>query len=184
MLRYSLKKSTSALLMAFALLFLAPQIKADTLTVAITDGAFIQNADSTQGRLLLKLDLPTELSAAEIVFAELLVPLTAVIPDSSLLAVECDPLLINWNSATVAWDDLGDSLSGDKVSEQGTRYATSTEGSQETYFNITDITRAWQDSSVANNGLILYYDPANPPYFTYSRGEGAPFATIRFDYSH
>jgi hypothetical protein len=161
-----------------------PQAKADSLSVEINSGAYLLNADSTQGRLLLKFNMPSGLTGAEIAFAELLVPLTVTIPDSSMLAVECHPLLTAWNEGEISWEDLGDTLSPEVVSEKGHRFATSTEGNQEAYFNITDFIRDWQDSTVVNNGLILYYDPSNLPYFTYKRGEGAPFATVRIDYTH
>jgi len=174
---------TLPLFLGLMALLLVPQAQADTLSVAINSGAWIQNPDSTQGRLLLSFDIPTVLQDDEITFAELLVPLTASIPDSSVLAVECHPLLISWNPEEVAWDDLGDSLSSEAMAE-GTQYATSTEGEHQAYFDITGIVKSWQDSSLANNGLILYYDSATLPYFTYKRGESAPFATVRFDYTH
>jgi|WetSurMetagenome_2_1015567.scaffolds.fasta_scaffold17151_1 hypothetical protein len=160
-----------------------PQAKADSLTVEVNNGAYLLNADSSQGRILLKFNLPSELSGAEIAFAELLVPLIAFIPDSSMLAVGCSPLLIAWNDE-VTWADLGDTFSAEDVSDNSHRFSTSSEGDQEAYFNITDFVRGWQDSSLANNGFILYYDATTLPYFTYKRGESAPFATVRFDYTH
>ncbi|HBZ01008.1 MAG TPA: hypothetical protein DEO84_06780 [candidate division Zixibacteria bacterium] len=174
---------TLPLFLGLMAVLLVPQIQADTLSVAINSGAWIQNPDSTQGRLLLSFDIPTELQGAEVTFAELLVPLTSSIPDSSVLAVECHPLLVSWSSEEVAWEDVGDTLSSEVIND-GTQYATSSEGSQVAYFDITNIIKSWQDSSLANNGLILYYDSATLPYFTYKRGESAPFATVRFDYTH
>jgi len=171
------------MLLSLLVFICIPQAKADSLRVEINNGAYLLNADSSKGRLLLKFNLPSELSGAEIAFAELLVPLIAFIPDSSMLAVECHPLLTSWNEE-VMWDDLGDTLSPDDVSDNGHRFSTSSEGNQEAYFNITDFIRDWQDSTLVNNGLILYYDPATLPYFTYKRGESAPFATVRFDYTH
>ena len=179
MLRYKFQ----LMLLGLLVLLLVPQAQADTLSVAINNGAYIQNADSSQSRLLLNFDVPTALQGAEITFAELLVPLTASIPDSSVLAVECHPLLVSWNPEEIAWETLGDTLSSEAIAE-GTQYATSTEGEHQAYFDITGIVKSWQDSSLANNGLILYYDPATLPYFTYKRGESAPFATVRFDYTH
>jgi hypothetical protein len=174
---------TLPLFLGLIALLLVPQANADTLSVAITNGAYIQNADSSQGRLLLNFDIPTELQDAEFTFAELLVPLTAAIPDSSVLAVECHPLLFSWSSEEVAWEDAGDTLSSEVITD-GTQYATSSEGSQVAYFDITQIVKSWQDSSLANNGLILYYDPFTLPYFTYTRAVGAPFAIVKFDYTH
>jgi hypothetical protein len=177
------RKYIPVMILGLLILLNIPQAKADSLSVEINNGAYLLNADSSQGRLLLKFNMPAELSGTEIAFAELLVPLTVIIPDSSMLAVECSPLLTTWNEE-VAWDDLGDTLSPEVVSESGHRFATSTDGYQEAYFNITDFVRDWQDSTIANNGLILYYDPANLPYFTYERGDSAPFATVKFDYTH
>ena len=182
MSRYAMKKDALVFLLGLVVLLSAQVTLADTLTVNIADGAYLQN--SGQNRLLLGFDLPDELSGTEITFAELLVPLTAFIPDSSALAVECRPLLISWIPAEVAWDDLGDFLTSDVMAEQGTQFATATEGAQEAYFDITDIVRSWQDTSVVNNGLILFYQTDNLPYFSCSRDEGAPFGTVRFDFTH
>jgi hypothetical protein len=177
-----INKGALTLLLGLVISFSAQTVLADSLNVEITAGAYLQ--DSGQGRLLLKFDLPSELSGAQVTFAELHVPLTATIPDSSALAVECHPLLVSWVPAEVIWEDLGDSLTGDVVAEQGTQYATASEGAQDAYFDVTDIVRSWQDTSITNNGLILFYQTDTQPYFTYSRDEGEPFGTVRFDYTH
>ncbi len=176
-----INNSALALLLGLVLLLSAQVTLADTLTVNITESAYLLNDDAAQGRLMLKFDLPDELSGTEITFAELLVPLTAFIPDSSALAVESRPLLISWIPAEVTWDDLWDSLTSDVMAEQGTQFATATAGAQEAYFDITDIVRSWQDTSVVNNGLILFCQTDNLPYFSCSRDEGALFGTVRFD---
>jgi hypothetical protein len=182
--RYALKYNYLGLFLGIVILFSASFAQADSLSVAISDGAYLLNADSTQGRLLLKFEMPDELSGAEIVFAELLVPLTAAIPDSSALAVQCSPLLISWVPAELAWNDLGDNLSEEIITEPSTQYATATEGVQEAYFDITQIVKAWQDSALENRGLLLSYDATSLPYFTYAGGEGVPFGVVRFEYTH
>jgi hypothetical protein len=184
MLKHTIKYIGPVLLMGLVALLSASLAQADSLTVAVNDGAYLLNADSSRGWVLLKLNIPGELTGAEIIFAELRVPLTASIPDSSALAVECRSLLISWDPAEVTWNDLGDSPSGEIIAEHEAQFSTASEGEQEAYFDITEMAKAWQDSSLANNGILLYCNPIQQPYFAYSKSEGAPFAIIKFEYSH
>ena len=182
MINKTLSKCTTGLLMGLMLLLLISNVRADSLTVNITNGAYIQNPRSNQGRLLIKFDLPSRLASEDIEFAELLIPLTAVIPDSSVLAIYCLPLRIPWDPSDVSWEDLGDSLSADIVVEQSSLYSTSTGGFQGAYFNISEIVKSWQDSIFANHGLILYCEQDKLPYFNYTRRDGSPFGNLNLDF--
>lgn len=157
---------------------------ADSLTVDITTGALVLNDSRTDARVLLSFDLPLELSGAELVFAELLIPLTSVIPDSTALAIYCHPLRIAWSEDEITWEDLGDSLTAEIISEDGTLYATSEEGNQGAYFDITSVVRAWMDGEMQNNGLLLFCDAERLPRFQFNGGEDLPLAQMRFTYTH
>ena len=157
---------------------------ADSLAVDITIGALVLNDSRTDARVLLSFDLPSELSGAELVFAELLIPLTSMIPDSTALAIYCHPLQITWSENDVTWEDLGDSLTSDVISEDGTLYATSEEGSQGAYFDITGVVRAWMDGEMQNNGLLLFCDAERLPRFLFNRVEDLPLAQMKFTYTH
>lgn len=157
---------------------------ADSLVVEINSGAYIVNPDTTNARLLLRFDLPQELLNTELIFAELLVPITSVIPDSSALRVFCHPLLVSWNPDDIVWDDLGDSLRSEITSEDGTHYATSDEGNQEGYFDITDMVRAWHEGRIDNNGLILFYNAGDPPYFRFTFDPDSPLAGVKIFYTY
>lgn len=154
---------------------------ADSLTVDIATGAYLFNADTSDVRALMQFDLPSELDSAEIVFAELTVPIGCVIPDSSAMALYCQPLLIGWNPIDVAWENLGDSLT-DAVIGEGTLFATSYEGWQTAYFDVTGILRSWQDRTIANNGMLFYYDNSMLPYLTFDY-ERRLFGQVKIIYS-
>ena len=157
---------------------------ADSLAVDINTGVFVLSPDSVQGRLHLQFGLPQELSGATVVFAELRVPVVSVIPDSSALMLQCNPLAISWNPDEVTWDNLGDSLTPEIISEDGTVFATSATGEQEAYFDITNIVRGWQDSSLANNGMLLYCEGGSQPSFQLPQGGNEALARVKFTYTH
>ncbi len=155
---------------------------ADSLTVDITRGAIVVNNDRTDARLLVSIDLPQELANAEVILAEILFSFVAEIPDSSALTVNCYPLLIAWDPGNIEWEDLGDTLGADVIGENGTIYAISGEGSHESYFDITEMTKAWLDGTIVNNGLIFFCDLDRLPRFRYHRNHREPFAQVRFTY--
>jgi hypothetical protein len=169
-------------IIALAALMLSVVAHADSLVVDITAGAVLINADNGNARSLLRFDLPSELNSAEIVFAELTLPVESIIPDSSALAIYCHPLLVDWNADEVAWADLGDSLTAEFISEEGTLFATASEGNQTAYFDITGIVRLWQGGSLANNGLVLFYDNTMPPYSIF-QSDGAAWGQVKIVYS-
>ena len=157
---------------------------ADSLTVDITTGALVINDSRTDARVLLSFDLPSELSGTELVFAELLIPLTSMIPDSTALAIYCHPLQIAWSEDEVTWEDLGDSLTSEVISEDGTLYATSEEGDQGAYFDLTSVVRTWMDGEMQNNGLLLFCDAERLPRFQFNRGRDLPTPQMKFTYTH
>ena len=83
-------------------------------------------------------------------------PISSMIPDSSLLPISCYPFPNAWNAGEVAWNDIEDTLGEALVSEPGSDYATSSVGSQTAYFDITEIVSKWTHGELANNGLILF----------------------------
>lgn len=159
-------------------------VYADSLTVDITTGALVMNDSRTDARVLLWFDLPSEISDTEPVFAELLIPLTSVIPDSTALAVYCHPLMIPWNPETISWEDLGDSLTSEVISDEGTLYATSEEGIQGAYFDITSIVKDWVDGRMQNNGLLLFCDAERLSRFQFGGIGNPPLAQVKFTYTH
>ena len=168
---------------AVFVLSLSSLAQADSLLVDITRGALVVNNDGTDARLLLKFDLPQELTGMEVVFAELSFPLISVIPDSSALAVNCFPLLVSWDPGNVTWADLGDMPGAEVIGDKGTVYAVSEEGASESYFDVTETVRSWLDETIANNGLLFFSDPDRLPRFQYSRSEGSPFAQVKIIYN-
>jgi hypothetical protein len=170
------------LIVALATLMLSVLAHADSLVVDITAGAILSNPDSDNSRALLRFDLPQGLDSAEIVFAELTLPVESIIPDSSALAIYCHPLLVDWNADEVTWADLGESLTAEVISEEGTLFATASEGNQTAYFDITGIVRLWQEGSLVNSGLALFYDNTMPPYPVF-QSDGAAWGQVRIVYS-
>lgn len=154
----------------------------DSVYVEINTGAYIFDGSSNVGRVLLSFNLPDQLSNAEIFYAELVVPITSYIPDSSALMVLLHPLLISWDQ-NVSWNDIGDSMTNEIISGEGSHYATSEEGSQNAYFDITRIVTAWKERRITNNGAILFCPSDEPSYFRYIRNGNVPFAgaTIYYD---
>lgn len=150
----------------------------DSVDIDITTGRYILNDDSTDVRVLVRFALPRQISDAEIFFAELFIPLTSYIPDSSALRVLMHPLVISWDENT-SWGDLGDSLGREVISDEGTHYATSAEGNQDAYFDITHIVTGWKEERISNNGLILFCSSDELPYFRYRRNRDSPFARVR-----
>ncbi len=150
----------------------------DSVDIDITTGAYLLNDDSTDARVLLRFNLPEQLSNADLFFAELFIPLTSYVPDSSALRVLMHPLVISWDENT-SWEDVGDSLGREVISDEGTHYATSAEGNQDAYFDITHIVTAWKEERISNNGLILFCSSDEVPYFRYSRNQNSPYATVR-----
>ncbi len=156
----------------------------DSVDIDITTGAYLLNDDSTDARVLLRFNLPEQLSNADLFFAEFYIPLSSHIPDSSALRVLCLPLAISWNPNNILWDDLGDSLGSNVIPDEGTHYATTDEGNQDAYFDITHIVRAWKEETMTNNGLILFCSSDELPYFRYSRNRDSPFARVRIYFDH
>jgi hypothetical protein len=183
MFREKINKYALSLILVVFMTVSAGQLFAESLSVDINTGAYLLDSNSGRARLLLRFDLPPGLADARLVFAELSLPLTASIPDSSALTVYCHPLAMSWNPDEISWEDLGDSLGSDVMSENETMFATNVDGEQRGYFDITDIVKSWQDTTLANNGLVLFYEPFSVPYFTYSNGLGSTIATVRFDYT-
>jgi hypothetical protein len=156
----------------------------DSVDVDITTGAYILNGDSTEARVLLRFDLPQQLSNAELYFAEIYIPITSYIPDSSALRVMCLPLSVSWNPNNVSWNDLGDSLDNSVVADEGTHYATVEEGNRNAYFDITPIVAAWKAERIGNYGLVLFCSSDEMPYFRYSREQNSPFAKVKIYFDH
>lgn len=177
------EKHYRAVFTAILVLAISSLVWADSLTVDIDRGAVVVNDDRTDARLLMGIDLPEELTGAEIIFAEFIFSLVSEIPDSSALAVNCYPLLISWDPRDIVWADLGDTLGADIIGEIGTEFAVAEEGIHESYFDITDMVRSWLDGTVANNGLIFFCDSDRIPRFRYNRSRGEPFARVRIVYS-
>lgn len=155
----------------------------DSVSVKINTGAYIFNDDSTETRILLRFDLPKQISEAEIIFAELVIPITGYFPDASALRVQMHPLLITWDW-NVSWDDMGDSLSDEISLDDGTLYTSSDKGYQKAYFDITRMVSAWKAGSITNNGLILFCSSEDLPYFKYIRDDNAPFGRVTIHYDH
>lgn len=156
----------------------------DSVDINITTGAYLLNDDSTDARVLLRFKLPEQLSNADLFFAEFYIPLSGYIPDSSALRVLCLPLAVSWNPNNISWDDLGHSLGSKVIAGAGTHYATTNEGNQDAYFDITHIVRAWKEKTIANNGLILFCSADELPYFKYSCNRDSPFARARIYFDH
>lgn len=176
-----IRKMTVPLVIAVLFLPSLSLASFDSVLVEIDVGAYILNGDSTEGRVLLRFDLPDGLSNAELFFAELVVPITSYIPDSSALRILMHPLLISWDR-NVSWNDIGDTMNDEIIAEDGTHYAATEEGNQEAHFNITRFVTAWTEESISNNGVILFYSSDEAPYFRYNRSNDAPFARVKVYY--
>jgi len=168
--------------MASMLLLLGGFAWAESLEVEVNRGALISNADSSDLRLLMLFALPQELNSAKIYFAELRVPITSVIPDSSALTIYCRPLLMSWVPDDVRWDDIDDRPSPSVVSRRGTHFGTSRIGPQTASFDITPIFRKWKDGTLANNGLIVYANPGMLSRFDWHGERNTPFAGVHVEY--
>jgi hypothetical protein len=168
--------------LALTLLLSAGLAMADTLDVAVARVAIVYNADSSDARLLLQIALPEALDSATIRFAELRVPITSVIPDSSALTIYCRPLLIGREPGNIVWGDLGDSPDTSVVSRKGTHFGTAVIGPQTAYFDITRILTRWREGRMADRGLLLYANPRQLARFTCGRHGDEPFATVHIDY--
>jgi len=178
----NIRKGRMLVLGSVVAIFLMNIARADSLIVNINSGAIVTDGERSDARLLINISLPDELLNGDLIFAELRIPVIAVIPDSSVLIVHCNPLMITWNPDDIAWEDFGDSLTNDVVGEDGTIYAASDAGEQAAYFDITEIVRAWTGGGLSNNGLILYSDPVSLPRFAVNREDGAPLARVAFTF--
>ena len=176
--KYMLIAFFAVMVVAFSDLALA-----DSLEVNIQSGAYLIGDSLNASRLLLKFDLPEELTGAQIIFAELRLPVTSVIPDSSALAVYCNPLLISWDPNEVVWGDLGELPDTEIISNNGTLYATSDIGEQEAYFDITPMTWGWQEDNTTNKGLVFFTLADELPYFQYAHEDGQPWGKVKFTYT-
>ena len=167
---------------ALVCLFSINAAQAETMNIEVSTGAVISSPGDLEARVLLKFDVPQDLSGQEIIFAELHIQATCSIPDSSSLMIDCAPLLSAWNIENANWDNFGGDLSNGIISENSTYSGVSNAGLQSVNLDITDFMRAWQDSSLANYGLIIYPEPEQESSFSYSQNEGQPFATIRIEF--
>lgn len=181
-MRTNILKQSVTISAVFSLLLMVASAMADSLDVEVSQGAFVYNADSSDARLLIEFALPEVLQGAQIQFAELRVPIISIIPDTSILTLYCRPLLLSWNEGDVVWEDIGDSPDTLVVSRRGAHYGTSELGSQTAYFNITSVVKKWLNSTMDNNGLILYANPRGRARFACQRQENEPFAAARLRY--
>ncbi len=182
MLSLRIRQIRTLILSLAITIFLLSMARADSLFVDVTSSAVVTDGDGSDARLLMNISVPDELMNGDLIFAELRVVLDAVVTDSSVLVVHCDPLMIAWDSNDVAWEDLGDSLTNNVLGQSGTIYASSDVGDQEAYFDITEIIRKWTGGGLSNNGLILYCDPVSIPRFAVNREVGAPFGRVAFTF--
>jgi len=155
---------------------------ADSLVVYINSAAITANDDLTGMRLIMQFDLPEELTDKELIFAEMTIPIISQITDSSALELFCNPLLIGLELNEVEFEDVDDSSLVDIASQGGTVFATPAVGNQTAYFDITNIVRAWADSSLADNGLIFYVTENSIPTFGLDNDAEA-VATVKFIYN-
>ncbi len=166
----------------FILLLSAGSVMADSLEVAVNQGAIVYSGDSSDVRLVMEIALPQALDSTQIRFAELQVPITSIIPDSTALTLYCRPLLASWEPNTIDWEDLGDFPDTSVVSFKGTHFGTAQSGSQTAYFDITRLIKRWQGNTMTNNGLVLYANPRQQSRFTCPRQGNEPYATVRIIY--
>lgn len=155
---------------------------ADSLDIEITTGAFLINPLGSDGVLLLKFDMPPNLADSQIVFAELDVPITPVIPDSSLLMLHCNQLAIQWDPSTITWADLGDTIGSGVIVGDGSIFASSTTETQQAYIDITELMKSWARGDVANNGVVLFRSIENPSYFGFDLNGDSSYANVKLTY--
>jgi hypothetical protein len=184
MFYWKLRFLTSVAVVGICMMITASTSFADSLAVSIDIGALTINEDQTDARLLLSIDIPEELTNAELTFAELVIPLRGVIPDSTVLTVYCHPLMVPWNAETVTWEDLGDSLTPEVISEDGTHYATVDQDEQDAYFDITSMVGSWIGGTAENYGLLLFCDTERLPRFVFSRRDDRALGRVEFTYTH
>jgi len=175
-------KQSVTLLAALILIIPSGAALADSLDVEVTQGAFIYDADSSDARLVLEFAMPAALDSARIHFAELRVPITSVIPDSSILTVFCRPVLVAWDPENVTWEIFGDFPDSSVVTHKGAHFGTAKEGPLNAYFDISRIVQKWQDGSLVRYGLMFYVDPHGRARFAFQRQNDAPFAVVHIDY--
>jgi hypothetical protein len=167
---------------AWVCLFSINAAQAETMNIEVNTGAVISDPGASGTRILLKFDMPQELSNQEIIFAELHFQATCTIPDSSSLMIDCAPLILPWTGENATWDNFGGDLTNGIISGNSTYSGVLNAGLQDIYLDITDFMRSWQDSSLTNNGLITYPESEQESSFSYSQNEGQPFATIRIEF--
>ena len=95
------------------------------------------------------------MDSTEIVIAQLFLPITASISESADNPIYCAPLLMDWQTESVNWAVLGDSISSEMVDPDRIDFPVTTQGTQACYLNITDFVKPFRNSGT-NYGLKLF----------------------------
>ena len=107
------------------------------------------------GRILVKFDLPEQLTGALIDYAELMFTAT---PDTGLgyiCILGAFPVTKSWQSGVVSWSGGWDNAGGDYTDSSYACSLIRTSPDQITRIDISEIVQSWVDGDLPNFGLII-----------------------------
>jgi len=148
--RYLLLTMLMASICAFCL-----DLSAEEIQVPITSHALITNGLG-QSRILVNISLPPQVNDSNLVFAELLIPITPQMTADSILRIDCYPVTSAWNPQNVAWSGPWQRAGGDyDTTASPILFATTNAASDKAYFDLTRVIKSWLGNIRQNHGLIF-----------------------------
>ncbi len=150
-----MKSKLTILTILFLLVFCLPANSAYWESPVMEVGNINPHANSDCGRILLKFDLPDQLTEVTIHYAELIFN---AVPDSGssyIRLMGAFPVAKSWEKGSISWSSGWDKAGGDYLDSIYSSCRIRTSQGELTRMGITSIVQMWIDGDISNHGLIL-----------------------------
>jgi hypothetical protein len=150
-----MKSKLMILTVLFLLCFYLPANSAYWESPVTEVGSISPAAHSDWGRILLKFDLPGQLTEVTIDYAELLFHVVPDTGSSYIRLMGAFPVAKSWEKGSISWSSGWDKAGGDYLDSIYSSCRIRTSPEELTRVDITSILQMWIDGIIPNYGLIL-----------------------------